>query len=99
MEQRRPRPRQLNDSFYYIRMVDNGHTKICPSCCFRFGFDQELSGKPRNLTMEICEKCVGRGITERALRLLHGGASDSARRNQHIMQGLMSVERKCKVIL
>lgn len=42
---------------YSIVIRDKGHTLICPVCAARFGFDEKLIGKPRELSYSVCEIC------------------------------------------
>ena len=53
----------------YIFLSDTGYTKIC-GCGSRFDCRNELRGKPRELNMGTCSKCLEKLKAKRATDIL-----------------------------
>ena len=52
--------------YHMPSIPDIGHTHICGQCGNRYGNDEGLSGKERELVMKDCETCESLGLGKMA---------------------------------
>lgn len=66
-----PGSRGLPRNHYAPAVTDSGYMAICGKCAGRFNDEPKMIGRPRELSLEVCQKCKGKPQT--LFEKNHGG--------------------------